>query len=296
MHSTKRIFVATDFSESSDEALRQAHQISVISSAKIAVCHVLPDLLSINTLFPQRTESAVVQAASIEAKVRDVLASQVARCLPRAEVEMLVTQGTDYAAIVQSAENWAADLIVVGNAGRSGISSHLGRVAELVTRHAHCATLVARPTTSRGVVLVATDLSDPAMPAVAAGAEQARLRGANLVVMHAIDFASVAVSLEEIAIDLMKSSSSWNLDSEVRKLIEENLKKALVRCEAKGETMVVQGSAASAIVRCADELDAQLLVIGTRGRTGLTRLLLGSVAERVARTAACPVLAVRLAH
>ncbi|MEO8874034.1 MAG: universal stress protein [Polyangiaceae bacterium] len=296
MHSTKRIFVATDFSESSDEALRQAHRTSLVTGAKIAVCHVLPDLLRINTLFPQRNESAVVQAASIEAKIRDVLSSQIARCMPRVEVEMFVILGVDYAEIVRSAENWAADLIVVGNAGRSGVSSHLGHVAELVTRHAHCATLVARPTTSQGAVLVATDLSDPAMPAVAAGAEQARLHGAKLVVMHAIDFASVAVSIEEIVIDMMKSTTSWNLDDEVRRLIDEHLGKALTRCEAVGETMIVQGSAASAIVSCADQLNAQLLVVGTRGRTGLVRLLLGSVAERVIRTAACPVLAVRLVH
>lgn len=291
-----RVFVATDFSDASDEALRQAYASAVAAKAKIAVCHVLPDLVGINALFPQRAEENIAEAARTAARVRDLIDAQTARCMPRAEVETFVAQGIVYASIVREAERWAADVIFVGGSGWSGVPSHLGTVAEQVTRHAHCAVQVARPTTRRGAVLVATDLSDPAMPAITAGFAQAKLRGAELVVMHAIDFASVAVSLQEIAIDLLKSPSSWNLDLEVRKLAEEHVQNALQHCHATGEIRIVQGSAASAIVRCSDELRSQLLVIGTRGRTGLARLLLGSVAERVTRTAACPVLAVRLAH
>jgi nucleotide-binding universal stress UspA family protein len=59
---------------------------------------------------------------------------------------------------------------------------------------------------------------------------------------------------------------------------------------------VLEGSAASAIVACAEELGAGLVVVGTHGRTGLARLTLGSVAERVIRGAGCSVLAVRLAR
>jgi universal stress protein A len=59
---------------------------------------------------------------------------------------------------------------------------------------------------------------------------------------------------------------------------------------------VRQGQSAEEIVRLATERKADLIVMGTHGRTGLARLLAGSVAESVLRTAPCPVLAVRTPH
>jgi nucleotide-binding universal stress UspA family protein len=73
----------------------------------------------------------------------------------------------------------------------------------------------------------------------------------------------------------------------------------LRRFEAPGQTVPVfhlldEGDAAREIVRVADELGCDLIVMGTHGRTGLRRLLLGSVAEQVLRRAPCPVLAVKV--
>jgi nucleotide-binding universal stress UspA family protein len=61
-----------------------------------------------------------------------------------------------------------------------------------------------------------------------------------------------------------------------------------------GAARVLDGSPASAIVACAENLRAELVVVGSRGRTGLARMVLGSVAEGVIRNASCSVLAVRL--
>ena len=65
------------------------------------------------------------------------------------------------------------------------------------------------------------------------------------------------------------------------------------RVGATGEVKVLEGPVASSIVACAEELGAELIVVGTHGRTGLARLTLGSVAEHVIRNAGCSVLAVR---
>ncbi len=59
------------------------------------------------------------------------------------------------------------------------------------------------------------------------------------------------------------------------------------------ERRLVEGSAADALVRLADELKCDLIVMGTHGRSGLPHVLLGSVAEKVVRKAGCPVLTVR---
>jgi nucleotide-binding universal stress UspA family protein len=71
------------------------------------------------------------------------------------------------------------------------------------------------------------------------------------------------------------------------------LEACLERFGAEGERLVVGAPAASEIVQAARELPAELVVVGTRGRTGLSRLTLGSVAEAVLSSAPCSVLVVR---
>ena len=66
------------------------------------------------------------------------------------------------------------------------------------------------------------------------------------------------------------------------------------RLDVECERIVLVGDAASEIVRVAEEQRVDMIVIGTHGRTGLTRLVLGSVAEHVMRRATCPVLTCKL--
>lgn len=293
---TKRILAATDLSEGSNEALRQAHAYALSGGGKLAVCYVLPALFGLSALFPPRDAASLAQAAELEARIRHLVGRRLATFMPAASVEIFIDQGSAYAEIVRRAETWSADLVVVGSYGMSGMPrEHLGSVAELVVRNAHCPVLVARASQARsGVVVAATDLSDPSMPAVAAGVAEGRRRDARLVAVHAIDFASLAVNIEELVLNATLDSADWNIDEEIRKGVETKIHDALEKCSGKGEARVVSGTAAAAIIRCADAVGAELVVVGTRGRTGLMRLALGSVAERVIRSAACSVLAVRL--
>lgn len=292
---TKRILVATDLSEASDEALRQAHARAKATGAELAVCHVLPYLLGVNTLFPQQHAGNALWLANVEGELREAVANQLAACIPTAKAEVFVERGSEYAGVVRRAEAWSADLVVVASLGRTGMPRLLlGSVAEQVVRHAHCPVLVARKTSKRGVVVVATDLSDPSMPAIAAGADEARLRDARLVVVHALPFGSVELTLEEIVSDLTRRDLGANVDAQIRRRFEADVQAALDQCKAVGEVCVVDGVPAAAVVRTADELNAELVVVGARGRTGLVRIALGSTAERIVRTAGCSVLAVRL--
>jgi len=79
------------------------------------------------------------------------------------------------------------------------------------------------------------------------------------------------------------------LESVAQKRLDEVLKQAHVTAE----TLITVGAAGSAIIETASEKKAQLIVVGTVGRTGLRRALLGSVAEAVAKGAPCSVLVVR---
>jgi len=91
---------------------------------------------------------------------------------------------------------------------------------------------------------------------------------------------------------------SYGFSPEVRKdlrdAVDGMLANALSRYGIEGDRFVAHGPAAPAILRYADQLQAELIVVGTIGRTGLPRLLLGSVAEVVVRSARCSVLVVRL--
>jgi len=75
---------------------------------------------------------------------------------------------------------------------------------------------------------------------------------------------------------------------------EGRLRDALTRFAIDGEAIVKSGPAAQTIVDLAASAPAELVVVGTHGRTGLSRLTLGSTAELVIRSATCSVLVVRL--
>ena len=80
-----------------------------------------------------------------------------------------------------------------------------------------------------------------------------------------------------------------------RALVSSLLADALRRFGAEGEPLVLEGGAVAAVVSAVEEQRADLLVIGTHGRAGISRLLLGSVAESLVRLADCSVLVVRKA-
>ncbi len=115
-------------------------------------------------------------------------------------------------------------------------------------------------------ILLATDLSECSAPAGRVASEYARRLGARLHVLHVTPAAAAAPALEQLVSQL----------------------------DVAGAVMAVETGAAVAdeIVRYAARQRIELIVMGTHGRTGFSRALLGSVAERVVRTAPCPVITV----
>lgn len=291
-----RILTAIDFSYASVEALNQAKAVLKGSEGALALCHVMPVMHEMTTLFPQEHQGAMLHLVSKEAKIRQAVEDRMLSMLGSDPGELFIERGMPYAELIGRADAWQADMIVVGSHSRSGFEHVLlGSVAERVVRHAHCSVLVARPTPKSGVVLAATDLSDPSLPAIRAAAEEARRRNARLVVLSVVDWSAAAwMAAAGAPFGIAPATASAELQQESHKLLLASLTQAIQRLDASGEARVVEGSPASTIVECAQELQAELVVVGTRGRTGLARLALGSVAEKVIQTATCPVLAVRL--
>lgn len=287
--------VALDLSDSSLAALKSARALADERGATLAVVHVAAHYSDVQPFFPQSYGPNMTHHLELERLARDTLERELAQVEGCNDVERFFEIGTPYAEIVRRAEAWNADLIVVGSHGKTGVSrALLGSVAEHVVRLAHCAVLVSRPAAGSGVVLAATDLSDPSLPAVAAAAEEARRRGARLTVVHAMESSIAAYGAPAAA---LFGSTVPVPSPEDQRLVREWLMTvlgdAMRRFGADGEPLVVEGGVVASVVRAVEERRADLLVIGTHGRTGLSRLLLGSVAEKLVRLVDCSVLVAR---
>jgi nucleotide-binding universal stress UspA family protein len=137
-------------------------------------------------------------------------------------------------------------------------------------------------------ILVPTDFSDCANRAVAYASELAKRFGAELHLLHVVQ---PPVAAYAYAAPLPEDVLHPEVPAE-KEL--EALEVPNVGQISRIERSIRTGTPFVDIVRYAKENDVDLIVIGTHGRTGLTHMLLGSVAEKVVRKASCPVLTVRL--
>ena len=146
---------------------------------------------------------------------------------------------------------------------------------------------------SLGTILVATDFSESAAHATDMAIDYARKFGAKIVLVHAYEVHLPAAapamtggySIPEGFFEELAAAARARVDQAVTEIEE---------CGVTCEGVSVDLPAAMAVVDEAVERKADLIVMGTRGLTGLKHMALGSVADRVVRTAPCPVLTVPL--
>jgi nucleotide-binding universal stress UspA family protein len=140
-------------------------------------------------------------------------------------------------------------------------------------------------------VLVATDFSEPSEAALNYGRHFARTFGATLHVMHVVENVMARFAADAYPVMLP------DLQREVEEAGEKRLLGSLTPDDMSElhAVPVVRTSAApaAAIVEYAADAKVDLIIMGTHGRGAMAHLLMGSVAERVVRTASCPVLTVR---
>jgi nucleotide-binding universal stress UspA family protein len=138
-------------------------------------------------------------------------------------------------------------------------------------------------------ILAPVDFSDNTPPILEWAAHLAEEHGSSVVLLHAYHLPVEFQQLEGAYLP----PDFW---ASVRAEAEESLSRYAKELTDKGipaETAVCEGYAATVIVEEAARRDADLIVIGTHGRSGFKHLLLGSIAERVVHKAPCPVLTVR---
>lgn len=183
----------------------------------------------------------------------------------------ILMRGRHVAALLGGIANLDADLVAVGSHGGSRAAGVVfGSVASAMAHYAPCSTLIAREPTSGtfpGLIVHANDGSPESLDAAYVAGRLAARYGSTAVTLHVGETRDRSVAEEAVA--LMESSG-----------LEPVMK-------------VEQGSPYRRIVEVANGLRASLIVMGSRGRTGLAAL--GSVSERVVHHAGCSVLIVRRA-
>jgi nucleotide-binding universal stress UspA family protein len=294
-----RILYATDFSPCSLQALPHALALARSFGSAVDCLHVL---------IPQQVrlgESDVGPADPGEVRRRLVAwaEGELDRLIagsgePAVRLRKVVREDA-YAgpAILDYVARERADLVVLGTHGRRGPGRLiLGSVAEEVVRRAPCPVLTvrereeARPAVRIERILVPVDFSDPARAALGYARDLAARLSARLHLLHVVE----QVVLPGFYIPGAPGVFPQNLEA-LQGSAEAELRR---EAEAMGEprvpfeVRVVTATPSYGIVEQAESLASDLIVMATRGLTGVERLLLGSTAERVVRLAPCPVLTV----
>ena len=217
-----------------------------------------------------------------------VLAS--ARDLGAKRVTSVYATGSPWVEIVDFLDRDPTfDLVVMGTHGRTGMSRMLlGSVTEKVVRHAPCSVMTMRTDTaaaSYSKILCAVDFSDASEVAMDMAAA---MRGQTITLLHTIEMSIpyAADPLPPVYLGDLKERAEEELEREAKQLRR--------LAEVPVEAVLREGRAQYEITKLLDDDPSfDLVVVGSHGRTGIKRALIGSVAEAVVRHARCPVLVAR---
>jgi nucleotide-binding universal stress UspA family protein len=282
------ILVSTDLGPGSDQVVRAAAALAKLTDARLHVLHTYE--------FQSAPYMDDVPAATFQARiaqVRAALDAQIERVVRGVDVASRdVMIYTAYKAILERAEQTAADLIVIGRHRGSGFGdAFLGSTADHVVRSAAAPCLIVHGPLSVPLtrVLVPIDLSEPALHALDVALAWVSSLGAadtapEIIVLHVIPR---VYDFEDVPVD------SGAVGSRMHHEIEAARTRAGVPTTLQMREDVRWGDDPVAeIVDYIIRESIDMVVLGTHGYGALKRALLGSVASGVARSAACPVLLV----
>lgn len=289
----ERILVPTDFSDGSDHALTLARSLARRFDAELHVLHVrqIPDEPSLDRDVLDEIERLLKFGDKRAAELLDQQLGDEGALRCKGHIE---SRDSVPSAIVEMVGSLGCDLVVMGTHGGRGFKHLLmGSVAEKVMRLSPVPVLTTRESTgpcdrAPESILVAHDFSEHSLQAVRYAATWARSLCAKVTLVHSIQ---PPVYHEAYALDDYHGDV-W--ERVIRRCNESLEELALVHLGGLSwSTTVVQAHADQGVTRYASEHGCDLVVLGTRGISGLEHAIMGSVAERVVRSSTVPVLTVR---
>jgi nucleotide-binding universal stress UspA family protein len=269
----EKLLLASDGSEFSEGAIREAITLARTCSSKLYVVSVaeVPDIRDFADSYP------VAAVEKLEAAIRQHLESVKESAEKEGIVcEIILRQGPEPSKyIVDEAAKNNVELIIMGRHGRTGITRiMMGSVTAKVIGDAPCKVMVV-PRFSRislETILVPTDGS----------------LFSELATREAISIAK-RVGSSLIALSVYKSDKNSKLAEASVGMVKEVAKKEGVKVEA----LTLKGEPHEVIIDTVEKKKAGFMVVGSHGRSGIERLFMGSVTERLIGHAGCPILVVR---
>ncbi|MBI4526777.1 MAG: universal stress protein [Deltaproteobacteria bacterium] len=291
MRQPKKIIVGHDLRLGGEVALRSAAVLAKRCGAALRLVHVIEPLQAYQRISHPLTSPFTLEEIARKTGVRLQALVESPKFAPL-QLEYEVRKGKPFVELIIAGRAWLADLIAVGGASRTK-EPFLGSTSERILRKALVPVMVAKkPLNSKAKrFLVPTDFSSCARKAAEEALMLAKSFSAYVAFMHVLELNHAST---------IKYAHELGVSVPVPPLLPEEIEpewaaflSGLPLDNADWEKCTEQGYPATVIVHRAKQMKADMIVIGTHGRSGLPHTLLGSVAEKVVRAARCPVLTIR---
>jgi nucleotide-binding universal stress UspA family protein len=279
-----QILAATDFSTRSHRALRRAGLLAKANAAELALVHVVDDDHPKNLIEVERREAERILTEQISA----IAELDDAKCRP------LVVTGDSFDGILRAAASIKADLIVMGAHRKQLLRDiFVGTTIERVIRMGQYPVLMVNHEVTRPYenAIAAVDMSEPSANAIRAAKTAGLIGNEGITIVHAFfplgKGKMYVAGIDRAAIDDYVANE--------RQRATDELVAFLLANQLSGPRLslrVEEGAPFEVISRGVEEMKPDFLVIGTHGRSGLPKVLLGSVTEEALRTLDIDILAV----
>ncbi|NHN62574.1 universal stress protein [Haloarcula sp. JP-Z28] len=276
-----------DGSDGASAILEHAADIADWVDATVHVLFVADTTRDSVTVVEGRTVDALAQQG--ETTVEEAADALTARGV---DYDTDVVQGNPAPTIAEYAERYDYDLIVMPTHGREGLSRYIiGSVTEKVIRLSSIPVLTARMQPDERLafpyenILIPTDGSTGAVHAAEHGLSLAAAVDATVHALSVVDDAS-------LGLDVRSAASESDGEQAATDAVDDLVSEADSYGVRNTVTHIEHGDPAEEILECIDSNDIDAVVMGTTGRRGTDRILLGSVAEKTARSAPVPVITV----
>lgn len=282
----ERILVATDFGPAAEDAVRMAAYAARHFESKVDLLHVQST----------RKGAEVGSSSDLDQPTSDRLDAIAQQMVAQGvrHVESVLLDGAEFDEIDRYAEQQRVNVIVIGAGEMSGSQQvFLGTTAARLRRLASKPVWIVRPGATLPIrrILCPVDLLPASSRALKNAIHFARAFDAELTVLTVtqspLSDSGDVLELREVFVDRPPESPEPHLPAFDKILA--NLDFHQVRCEK----VIRQGKPQREVVRMAREIEADLIVMGSAGRSGLSRMLIGGVARRVAQEMPCSIITVR---